>query len=88
VAICSYIASIGGYEHKMLFVVRFPFPLSMEPLEALETIIKFVFLSVKLCSKLLATAGMDVVASLGFSKTGTNQYQPISVVDDDLPLHK
>ena len=74
---------MGGYGRKMLFAVHFPFPLSVEPFEALETIIKFVFLSVKLCSKLPAMADMDVVALLGFFKTETNQYQPISAVDDD-----
>jgi hypothetical protein len=72
----------------MLFAVYFPFPPSIELFKALKTIIKFVFPSVKLSSKLPATAGMDVVASLGFSKARTNQYQPISAVDDDLPFCK
>lgn len=72
----------------MLFTVYFSFSLSVKLFKVLETIIKFIFLLVKLYSKLSAMASIDVVASLEFFKIETNQYQLILIVDDDLPFYK
>ena len=86
--ICSYIVSIRGYRYKILFVVYFLFLLSIELFKVLEVIIKFIFLLVKLYSKFSIIVNIDIVTSLGFFKTRTNQYQPILVVNNNLPFYK